>query len=202
MNKIQQHQYLDDTSHDHRRYISAVILIALLILPEGKHFVSPLHLPESTLAVFFLAGRYLRHWASWPVLFAINFACDYFVIHYRGVSDFCFTPSYGFLILAYGAMWLGGFYSRSAGLTRLSGIATLVAAVLVATAMAFLISNSSFYWLSGRYPDPHFTEYVERALMYMPRYMESPWVWLAGAASVEFIVIQWRDYRRAAMSHD
>lgn len=195
-------EYLENPQPDYTTYTIAGLLIALLILPEGKHFISPLHLPESTLAVFFLAGRYLRHWASWLGLFALNFACDYFVIHYRGVSDFCFTPSYGFLLFAYGAMWLGGLYSRSAQLTRISGITTLIVAALAGTAVAFLISNGGFYWFSGRYAEPHFAEYLERALMYMPRYMESPWIWLAVAASVEFIVIQWRAYRQTVMTHD
>lgn len=178
-----------------------LVLVILLVSSEGHHVISAFHFPDPTLAVYFLAGRYIRQWQSWPALFLVTFACDYFVINYRGVSNYCFTSSYAFLTLAYGAMWLGGFLSRSYQLTNMRNILTLSATISLSTLVAFLISNGSFYWLSGRYPEPHVAQYIERVAMYLPGYMKTPWIWLGVAAAIEFIVTQIQHLNRSTRQH-
>ncbi len=161
-------------------------LVQLLVISEGHHFYSALHLPDATLAVFFLAGRYLKRWWSLPLLLSINFAIDLYVVHFRGVSSYCLTASYAGLIAAYGAMWCGGVLSRGAALVRVRGLCQIISSVAVVTAIAFVISNGSFYWLSGRYPEPYFAEYIQRAAQYFPGYMARPWFWLGVAAILEY----------------
>ncbi len=174
----------------HYRYCLFGILILLLLASEGHHFISAFHFPDPTLAVFFLAGRYIRQWQSWPILFLITFSCDYYLINFQGVNNFCFTSSYTFLIFAYGAMWFAGLFTRNYPINASGNALTLVAAISLGTFFAFLISNGSFYWLSGRYPEPHFHEYLQRAAMYLPSYMATPWFWLGIAAVAEFIASQ------------
>jgi hypothetical protein len=98
---------------------------------------------------------------------------DYLAITKLGTSDFCVSKAYVFLIGSYGAMWLGGKWCRKFTVLSLSTAAQHLMAMTVATSIAFLFSNGSFYWLSGRYPNGSFSQYVERVAMYYPAYLTS-----------------------------
>jgi hypothetical protein len=68
-------------------------------------------------------------------------------------------------------MWLGGKYCRQFESLTLNTLAKRLAALVIATSSAFLMSNGSFYWLSGRYPEANWTQYIERVAKYYPPYM-------------------------------
>ena len=187
-------------NNSYRTGITFLLLVGLRLISEAHHFFSPMHLPDATLAVYFLAGRYIRQYWSWPALFLVGLASDYSMIHYRGVSNFCFTSAYTFLVFAYGAMWYAGRLTRDRRIDRLGDLGQLAGAAAIATAIAFLISNGSFYWLSGRYPDTTVGGYIANAATYLPRYMATPWFWLGVAAVIEFCLLQWRALARRSAS--
>jgi hypothetical protein len=150
-----------------------LFLTLLMVTTRFKHFGDALHLPDASMAVFFLGGLYLRRHLAFVFFLLLSVLLDYVSIHYAGVSDFCVTAAYAFLPLAYGALWYGGrLYSR-----ELSGswgsLFGAWAVALVCASMSFAISNASFYWLGGRYAHPHMAEYLERLWQWGPLFVRT-----------------------------
>lgn len=156
------------------------------------------HLPDASMAVFFLGGLYLRsHW-RFAVLLALAVAVDWAAIELAGVSDFCVTAAYAALPLAYGVLWYAGrLYSG-----RLSAGAGSLAAAwglgIAAAALSFLISNGAFYWLGGRYPDPNLAQYLARAWQWGPLFVRTTACYLAAALVLHHLVVRIGSVRRVA----
>ena len=149
------------------------LLTLLMVTTRFKHFGDALHLPDASMAVFFLGGLYLRRHVVFVFFMLLAVLLDYLSTHYAGVSDFCVTAAYAFLPLGYAALWYGGrLYTRElTGSTR-----SLLGAFGVATACAalsFAISNGSFYWLGGRYAQPHMAEYLQRLWQWGPLFVRT-----------------------------
>ncbi len=151
----------------------AVALMALMAATRFHHFGTPFALPDASLAIFFFAGLWLGGRYLFALLLAEAALIDYLAITKLGVSDFCVSKAYVFLIGSYGAMWLGGKWCRQFSTLSLASGAQRFAALVVATSIAFLFSNGSFYWLSGRYPNGSLAQYFERFAMYYPPYLGS-----------------------------
>lgn len=155
-----------------------LILALLMLATRFQHFGSTPSLPDASLAIFFIAGIYLR-----PALFFGLFLAEAGIIDYvataNGADGWCMSPAYLFLIPTYACLWLAGrWYARSHRNTwhTLMPFAT---ALLLSTGMAFLISNASFYLLSGRFPDLGWTEYTARVMHYFPPYLFSACIYVA-----------------------
>lgn len=161
------------------KFVIPSALALLMLATRSDHFGSSLHLPDASLAVFFLAGFYLRGKFVFPLLLTEAVLIDYVAIAHFGVSDFCVSPAYVFLIPAYAAPWAAGIWLRRKAAWNWASLPVLAGSLLVGTASAFLFSNGSFYWLSGRYPDPNWGQYVERAAHYFPPYLSSPFLYVA-----------------------
>ncbi|MBI3778285.1 MAG: hypothetical protein HY274_05150 [Gammaproteobacteria bacterium] len=170
-----------------RKPLVIFILLALLMAATRyHHFGSALHLPDASLAVFFMAGFYLAGVLAFPVLLVEAGLIDYLAITVGGVSDFCVTPAYGFLIPAYGAMWFAGRWAAGKVQMRWQSLLPLFGALFVATSIAFLISNGAFYMLSGRFPDLSWAQYSERVAKYYPPYVAWAFFYVAFAAFVHW----------------
>jgi hypothetical protein len=106
-------------------------------------------------------------------LVALAVGLDWMSIQYAGVSDFCVTPAYAFLPLAYAVLWYGGrwyaprLHASAAPLIGAWGVA------LLASSLSFAISNGAFYWLGGRYAQPHVAEYVSRLWQWGPLFVRT-----------------------------
>jgi hypothetical protein len=157
------------------------LLTLLMVTTRFKHFGDALHLPDASMAVFFLGGLYLRRHVAFVFFVLLAVLLDYVSIRYAGVSDFCITAAYAFLPLAYAALWYGGrLYARElTGSTRSLLGAFLVA--LVCATLSFAISNASFYWLGGRYAQPHMTEYLQRLWQWGPLFVRTTCGYIAVA---------------------
>lgn len=162
--------------------IGLLLFLALLMVSTRfKHFGDALHLPDASMAVFFLGGLYVRRHLAFVFFVVLSVLLDYVSIHYAGVSDFCVTAAYAFLPLAYGALWYGGrlYTSELSGSWRsLSGA---LAVALVCAAVSFAISNASFYWLGGRYAHPHMAEYLQRLWQWGPLFVRTTMGYVAVA---------------------
>ncbi|OAI21552.1 hypothetical protein A1359_19200 [Methylomonas lenta] len=150
-----------------------IALMALMAATRFHHFGTPFALPDASLAIFFLAGLWLGGRYLFAILLAEAGLIDYLAITKLGVSDFCVSQAYVFLIPTYAAMWLGGKWCRQFETQTPTALAQQFIALVVATSSAFLLSNGSFYILSGRYPEGNWTQYIERFAMYYPPYMTS-----------------------------
>lgn len=161
---------------------------ALMVATRFNHFGDALHLPDASMALFFLGGLYLRrHW-QFVAMLALAVVVDWVSIEYAGVSDFCVTPSYAFLLPAYAVLWYGGrlYAPRLDG--RIGPLLGAAGVGLVAASVSFLISNGAFYWLGGRYEDPHFAEYLARAWQWGPLFVRTTMMYVAVALAVHGIV--------------
>lgn len=171
----------------------AVLLALLMAATRSHHFGSVISLPDASLAVFFLAGFYLAGLRALSLLaFAVLLleagGIDYYAITYRGVSDWCVSPAYWFLIPTYGAMmWAGRWFAVHAQNTVRS-LGLFAAASFISTSAAFLISNGSFYLFSGRYPDLSVAQYIERVAKYYPPYLGTSLMYLGLALLVHLAV--------------
>lgn len=173
-------------------------LAVLMVATRYHHFGSAIQLADASLAVFFLAGFYLAGWLALPVLLALAGVVDYAAIHFGGVSDWCVTPAYWFLIPTYAAMWFGGrWYARKHAMHWRS-LPVLAAALAVATTLAFVISNGSFYLFSGRYESLSLMQYAESTLQYFAPYLGMTALYVALAAVLHVIVTHFRAAPAAA----
>lgn len=167
------------------RYTLAIslALAALMLATRYHHFGSALHLPDASLAVFFLAGFYLRPAWLFPFYLLEAGLIDYLAIMLGGVSDWCVTPAYGFLIPTYACLWYGGRGCARRGDTGLTALLPIAGALIVGVSLAFLISNGSFYLFSGYFADLSAAEYAMRIARYYPPYLGSALLY-AGLAVV------------------
>ena len=168
-------------------YILGGLALLMLITRTQpvEHF---LELPDASWAVFFIAGFYLRdslgRWA-FPLLMLEAVAIDWIATQHLGVSDFCMTPAYWFLLPTHAVMWFGGFLLRQhAPAQNVHALLALVLLAFSASTLAYTISNGGFYWFGGRYPDPHAAEYLERFAMYYRWFVLVPCAYIAAAACV------------------
>ena len=158
------------------------LLAGIMLATRFHHFGAVTHLPDASLAVFFLTGFYLRRAIYTVPLMLLAGGIDYLATQHMGVSDYCISPAYGFLIPTYAAMWFGGRWYAGRHSLAASSLAPLAFALLIGGSLAFLISNGGFYLFSGRYPDMNWGEYMQRVSMYYLPYMSGMVFYVALAA--------------------
>ena len=166
-------------------------LTVLMAATRFHHFGSVNFLPDASLAVFFLAGFTLLNkpgamqiadrqgkaalfspgLAIFSLLILEAGLIDYVAINNGGVSDWCITPAYLFLIPTYAVMFFAGKWCAQYKLFSTVGIGKIAVGLLLATSMAFIISNGSFYLLSGRYAEMSGLQYGERISVYFLPYL-------------------------------
>ncbi|TAN05403.1 MAG: hypothetical protein EPN36_06355 [Rhodanobacteraceae bacterium] len=183
-----------------KRALTATGLLALLmLLTRTGHFGDALHMPDASMAVFFLGGVYVRRHGALAVLLILAVAIDYVAIRYAGVSDFCVTAAYAFLPLAYAALWYGA--SACTRLVRharpLPAWLGLTVGVVVFASLSFLISNGSFYWLGGRVAHPDLAGWAANAWQWGPRFVATTLAYAGSVLLAQAVWVQLRDARRA-----
>lgn len=165
-----------------RPLLSTTLLALVMAATRYHHFGDALHLPDASLAVFFLAGMLIPAMLAFPLLMLEAGIVDAMAITVGGVSDYCVSPAYGFLIPTYGALWWAGRWYAARHEHRWSTLRPLYAALFVSVSAAFLISSGSFYALSGRFPDMSLAEYATRVARYYPPYALSTFGYVTLAA--------------------
>jgi hypothetical protein len=151
------------------RILIGLALAALMAATRGQQF-APLahHLPDASLAVFFLAGLYLRSTWGFPALFGLATIIDLMAIGWGGVSGYCMTPAYWMLVPAYGLVW--GLGRWSAGRIELSkaSLPLLFGVLVLGGVLAEVFASGGFYVFSGRFADLSLVELLGRFATYMP----------------------------------
>lgn len=161
-----------------------IALVTIVVMTRGHHFASINTLPSASLAAFFLAGFYLKPNWVFAALLALCAGLDFAAITFGGVSNFCATPSYGFLLPAYGVLWLAGRWFSKRYSFGWSSLLPLGGSVIVAAAVSELFSSGGFYFFSGRFADPTIVEFSSRLVKYFPRQIENLGFWLGVALVV------------------
>lgn len=178
---------------DNRFQLSVFGLIALVMLVTRTHSLSNvLHLPDTSLASFFVLGFLVRPVMAFGALFLLGFAIDLIVIAYFGQSDFCFTAAYWMLVPAYGVMWLAGRFAQDRLGERVPALPAIAMLVVVATFLSELFSSGGFYFLGGRFADPTLAGFLPRLARYFPPTLWATlgWSGLAAAAFALMLVVR------------
>lgn len=183
---------MKDTSTT-KTLVIAILLFLVMIATRSHHVSAISHftaisLPDASLAIFFLAGFYLRSPLFFGLFFGETVLIDYLAITYGGVSDWCITPAYFFLILAYAGIWFAGRWYATRYRPAWMTLVPLLAALAVGTMLAFLISNTSFYLLSGRFTDQSLVEYSTRVAKYFPPYAITTFLYVSFAAFLHALI--------------
>lgn len=165
------------------------VLVALVAATRSHHFDSLTHLPDASLAAFLLAGIFLPV-AAFPILLLVAGLSDYFAFNYAGVSDWCFSPAYWFLIPTYAVMWYAGRFYKARHSMTWQGLSLFAGTSMLATSAAFLISSGSFFLFSGRFADMSALEYAASVAKYYPQYLIGALAYLAVAAVVQVAAVK------------
>jgi len=186
-------------------------LAALMAATRFEHFGSAISLPDASYAVFFLGGLYMaRSVRASAAVFAVLIIeaglIDFYATSVQGISDWCMTPAYWFLIPTYGSLWLVGrwfaLHSHSAKSPKDGdtsrwlalrhsmqgkGLIGLALAAWAACSFAFMFSNATFYLFSGRFADMSATEYASRVAQYYASYVTAALLYIACAVALHMI---------------
>lgn len=162
----------------------ALALAALMVCTRGQHFATVDALPSASWAVFFLVGALLRPAWLFPAFFVLSSLLDLASLALGRVTDWCLSPAYWALAIAYAALWWGGrFYARMHR-DRIGTVPMLALTLVATSVVAYLISKGGFYFLSGRYPDASWAGFLDRIPQYFPRTLGT----LAGYVGAGFAV--------------
>jgi hypothetical protein len=152
---------------------------------RGQHAAVLGHpLPDASLAVFFLAGVYLRPAWVFAALFLEGMLIDIAAVTWGGVSGFCISPAYGFLLPAYGITWAAGRWYSTRHRLAWSTLLPLFAALGVAVTSAELLASGGFYVFSGRFADLSLAEFGLRLIQYFPTSLQALTLYVLLAAVV------------------
>jgi hypothetical protein len=163
------------------QYLLPVLLILSMMMTRSSHFGSPFSLPDASLAVYFMAGLSGCGFGIFGLLIIEAVLIDYLAISYFGISDFCISPAYNFLLLSYAGMWSGGWISRKYLALGFSDTVKVFAVGIFATTVAYVISNGSFYVISGNFGELTWSGYFEQFCRYYSMYVVSTSIYIMSA---------------------
>jgi hypothetical protein len=171
---------------------TAAILVALAVLMAATrfdHFGSAVLLPDASYAVFFLGGLYMARSArtsaaAFAALIIEAGLIDYYATSIQGISDWCMTPAYWFLIPAYGSLWLAGRRFALRHTMKGRGLIGLALVAWAACSFAFMFSNAAFYLFSERFAAMSVTEYASRVAQYYGSYVSVALLYISCAVAL------------------
>ena len=155
----------------------AAAIAFFMLLTRGSHVLSPVSLPDASLALFLFGGLYLRRAGWFAVFFVLAAVIDFGMAALDPWQGFCLTNGYWGLIPAYGVLWLAGLWL--AGQRDAYAATPYVMAGVVSATLAFVISTQSYYLYSGRFPDSGIIESMRHGWEYMPGYLGYTFAYLA-----------------------
>ncbi|MHB1229754.1 MAG: hypothetical protein ACYCY3_05495 [Halothiobacillus sp.] len=175
---------LGDNSPSNALTWGLFVLLALsMAATRYHHFSSMLHIADTSWAVFFIAGLYLRPRWMFPALLGLAVAIDLVAVWMDGTGmSGCFSPAYPGLLLAYGALWGAGRLAHTLmmGAQTTSATPSTMMAVHILEISgwltlgvlgAFALSNLTFWAWSGHFAAMPLGEYSGRVIDYLGRYL-------------------------------
>jgi hypothetical protein len=166
-------------------------LLLLMIVTRMPMTGAAFHLQDASWAVFFLAGFYLKDQWRWafPLFMASAVVVDYIAIQYLGISNYCVTVAYWFIVPAYASLWFGGSWLRAKWSLDGRGAALLAASLFVSASACFLISNGTFYWIGDRVTQRSWSGWLDNLSAWYEPFVGTTFVYVAVAAVLHVIVV-------------
>ncbi|PIQ98074.1 MAG: hypothetical protein COV67_00885 [Nitrospinae bacterium CG11_big_fil_rev_8_21_14_0_20_56_8] len=166
-------------TQENQKEIALVLgLLFLMAVTRGHPLEGIVSIPDATLAVFFIGGVYLRRYVLTPIFFLAATLIDNLAF-LRGISDWCFTPAYFFLIPAYLTLWFAGRKFSSLTVHSVNSGLALGGGALLSTTIAFTLTSGSFSLLSGYYDQLTLMEHVSRSTPFYATYLLNTMVYFA-----------------------
>jgi hypothetical protein len=167
-----------------RQFAGFCALVALMVFTRSGHLGTAWSPPDASWAVLYLAGFYFAREWRWalPTLLCTAMAVDFIVIRDFGVSAYCVTMAYVFMVPAYALLWLGGTWMRRAYRHDLADLPRWLASLGISASLCFFLTNASFYWLGGRIPDPTLGGWWQNFAQWYPGFIGVPFVYVGIAA--------------------
>lgn len=159
-------------------------LAALMVVTRSGHIGTAWSPPDASWAVLYLAGFYFGRQWRWalPTLLCSAMIVDFIVIQDFGVSSYCVTAAYAFILPAYSLLWLGGAWLRRQYRHEPLDMAWCVASFGVAASLCFLVTNASFYWLGGRVLGPSVAGWLASVAQWYPAFLGVAFIYIGIAA--------------------
>jgi hypothetical protein len=173
-----------------RRLAGFGALWALMIVTRSGHLGTAWQPPDASWAVLYIAGFYFgREWRwALPTLLFSAIAVDFIVIRDLGVSAYCVTVAYVFMLPAYSVLWLGGAWMHRAYRQDLADLARWVVSLAIAASLCFFLTDASFYWLGGRVPNPSLGGWWQNFTQRYPGFIGVPFAY-GGIAALLHVVL-------------
>ena len=168
------------------------LLVVLMAATRFSHFGSAVTLPDASLAVFFLGGLYLARstrlsMVAFCVLIVMAGLIDYSATSIQGISDWCMTPAYWFLLPTYGSLWFAGSWFALRYKMQGKGLLGLAMLAWLACSFAFMFSNATFYLFSGSFDAMSAAEYTSRVSQYYGSYVSVALLYIACAIALHMM---------------
>jgi hypothetical protein len=144
-------------------------LIALIVLTRSSHFGTSFLLPDATIAALFLTGMLMQKIRWLAIAIAVAFAVDFYALGFAGVADYCMSLGYWGLIPTYAMVWGVGRYIAKQ--EKPFAVQVFVTAALMATSLAFVLSNAFWYAFSDKVNSLTITEFSARVAPYFTPYL-------------------------------
>ena len=166
------------------RTVGLMTLAGAMLATRLHHFE---YLPDASWAIFFLSGFYLFGARAFAVLMLEAVLIDYVATAHLGVSSYCLSIAYPFVLPAYATLWFGGRLAAQHRYDEIPRrIGWLGVCLLVSVSACFLLTNGSFYWLSGRAASPDIAGWMTGFRRWYPYFLAVPCIYVAIA-----VVTQW-----------
>lgn len=158
-------------------------LALLLVATRPFHFASALNLPDASLSVFFALGFVQSRHATFSYFLVLTVIIDLATSYFQGVFGDCITPSYPFLVIGYYLLWFTGktsYFTLGKFCWKLLGDNYLfvACALWLSTSLAFLVSNSSYYWFSDKFYHLSLSQFVAQISIYYWPYILSTFLYV------------------------
>jgi hypothetical protein len=179
---------MTDTTESRSQIAIGLALAALMAATRGQELAPwGQHLPDASLAVFFLAGFYLRPAWVFVTLFALATLIDMTAIGWGGVSAYCVSPAYWLLLPAYGTLWGAGRWYRMLHRPDLSSLPRLGALLIGAGVLAEAFASGGFYLFSGRF-EPSLVGFGYSLVSYLPDTLAALFAYVAAGVVVHLVL--------------
>ena len=144
--------------------ITFTLLVLLMCLTRGSHFLSPFALPDASFAVFLIGGMLLKKPKGFISLFTFSVVIDLVTLSMSSNNQIPINIGYFGLLPSYGVMWLFG--SRIA---NTKSFLKFAAFGIISTLITFVISTQTYNLLSGTFPDITIKESIQTGWEYLPQ---------------------------------
>lgn len=181
---------------------AAWLLGALMVFTRQCDFAG---VADASWAVFFLGGLYIGSSRVFALFMLLAVLVDYVATQHLGVSSYCLSPAYVFLLPAYATLWWGGRWlaRRWNPAQPLRTLALTAASLAIAVSACFVISNASFYWLAARSAPPTLAGWRENFADWYGYFLAVPFAYVSAVLAIRAITLKVRSrlLGRKAQAH-